>query len=366
MKSLYIKNFKNIRELYLPDLGKVNLIVGRNSVGKSSLLEAISLYLSNGNEEGLKQLLYNRGEVLARIMDEGHEESNKQRYLSLFTDYKEDYSEDFYIEIAEEKDSLQPLKINQVYIAEERVNDIDTPQVRVHMLSREDLATLNSNISVIGQGLRVRSGKITTSLTYARTRMFPQIEKKVKFEYVHTSDFDTDKNAVLFDKIALSPDEKYIIQALQVINPRITRLNYLNVESLRRPENRIPIVTLEGDSQKYRLSSMGDGINRILTIVLAMLNCRDGVLLLDEFETGLHYSVQDELWKMIFMLSEELNIQVFVTSHSTDCVISFARTNIDGKGQLMRLENRKDSIIAIDYADNKELLFAVNNNIEIR
>lgn len=74
MKSLYIKNFKNIRELNLSRLGKVNLIVGKNSVGKSTLLEAISLYLSNGSAEGIKQLLFNRGEELARPIDDGHEE----------------------------------------------------------------------------------------------------------------------------------------------------------------------------------------------------------------------------------------------------------------------------------------------------
>lgn len=366
MKSLYIKNFKNIHELTLPRLGMVNLIVGKNSVGKSTLLEAISLYLSNGSAEGIKQLLHNRGEELASRIDDGHEVFNKQHYLSLFTGYKEDYSEDFYIEIAEYKDDSRSMKISQVYLVEERINDKDSARVRISMLSQKDLAIQGNSSDISGLGLCVRNGDVATAISYARDRLFSPVEKKMKFEYVHTSDFDTERNASLFDKVALSPDEKYIVQALQVINPKITRINYLNADSLRRPENRIPIVTLEGDDKKYRLSAMGDGINRILTIVLAMLNCRDGVLLLDEFETGLHYSVQDELWRMIFMLSEALNIQVFATSHSTDCVNSFARTSVEGQGMLIRLENRKDNIVAVDYADKKELIFAVNNHIEMR
>lgn len=366
MKSLYIKNFKNIRELYLPRLGKVNLIVGKNSVGKSTLLEAISLYLSNGSAESFRQLLYNRGEELLRTIDDGNEESNKLHYLSLFTAYKEDYSEDFYIEIAEGKNDACSLKINQVYLVEERINDKDSTRVRISMLSQNDLGTQGNSSDISGLGLCVRNGDVATAISYARGRVLPAGEKKMKFEYVHTSDFDTERNASLFDKVALSPDEKYIVQALQVINPKITRINYLNADSLRRSESRIPIVTLEGDDKKYRLSAMGDGINRVLTIVLAMLNCRDGVLLLDEFETGLHYSVQDELWKMIFMLSEALNIQVFATTHSTDCVNSFARAGIEGQGILIRLENRKGNIVAVDYADKKELIFAVNNHIEMR
>lgn len=366
MKSLYIKNFKNLRELYLPRLGKVNLIVGKNSVGKSTLLEAISLYLSNGSDEGLKLILNSRGETLARVTNDERENINKQRYLSLFTGHKEDYSENFYIEVSEEKNDSQSLRISQVYLIEEQIHEIDATRVRISMLSKEDMEERKDSLNVYGSGLCVRNGQVSAAVSYARGRMLSQSGKKMKFEYVHTSDFNTEKNAILFDRVSLSPEEKYIIQALQVINPRITRINYLNNDNQRNSEERIPTVTLADDSQRYRLSSMGDGINRVLTIILAMLNCRDGVLLLDEFETGLHYSVQDELWKMIFMLSEELNIQVFATSHSTDCVNSFARTSVEGQGMLIRLENRKGNIVAVDYADKKELMFAVNNHIEMR
>ena len=65
---------------------------------------------------------------------------------------------------------------------------------------------------------------------------------------------------------------------------------------------------------------MGDGINRILTIILAMVNCENGYLLIDEFENGLHYSVQEKLWEIIFYLAKRLNIQVFATTHSNDTI----------------------------------------------
>ena len=50
MKSIYIKNFKNLSELQIDKLSGVNLIVGRNNVGKSTLLEAISTYLAKGSD----------------------------------------------------------------------------------------------------------------------------------------------------------------------------------------------------------------------------------------------------------------------------------------------------------------------------
>ena len=99
---------------------------------------------------------------------------------------------------------------------------------------------------------------------------------------------------------------------------------------------------------------MGDGINRILTIIFAMVNCESGYLLIDEFENGLHYSVQEKLWEIIFHLAERLNIQVFATTHSLDCVEAFAtvlNSEKQGKddGVMIRLENYGGNIEATVY-----------------
>lgn len=112
------------------------------------------------------------------------------------------------------------------------------------------------------------------------------------------------------------------------------------------------------------MSSMGDGINRILTVILALVNCKGGVFLLDEFETGLHYTVQTQLWRVIFMLSEKLNVQVFATSHSHDCINSFIAVNRGG--QIIRLDNRGGEIVAVNYSDDKEMEFIAQNGVEIR
>ena len=111
---------------------------------------------------------------------------------------------------------------------------------------------------------------------------------------------------------------------------------------------------------------MGDGINRILTIILALLNCKNGILLLDEFETGLHYSVQTQLWQIVFMLAEKLDVQVFVTSHSNDCIRGFTKANTNGLGQLIRLTDRSGVIVATTYPNNDDIKFAIENDLEIR
>ncbi|MBQ8875105.1 MAG: AAA family ATPase [Bacteroides sp.] len=371
MKSIYIKNFKNIQELTIPKLARVNLIVGKNSVGKSTLLEALSIYLSKGNEVWLRELLESRGEILVSRQNdkETQEVFNGQSYLSLFTGREENYSKNYAIRIGESSDDNEAVQINQVWIVTEEKQDVFGGGImfRRRAFTTEDLADSTDNtLNIEGKGLEVSYGNNKVIISYRKVA--PRLwDYKTNFQYVHTIDFQTDKNAILFDSIALTPEEKYIIQALQIIHPKITRINFLNVGNVRMGrEPRVPIVTFEGDNNKYLLSAMGDGINRILTIVLAMLNCKGGTLLLDEFETGLHYSVQDELWRIIFMLAEELDIQVFVTTHSNDCVNSFARVNEKDNGMIIRLEERKGSIKAVSYTNNEELKFATMNNIEIR
>ena len=114
---------------------------------------------------------------------------------------------------------------------------------------------------------------------------------------------------------------------------------------------------------------MGDGTNRILTIILALVNADNGYLLIDEFENGLHYSVQEKLWEIVFSLAEKLNVQVFATTHSEDCIDGFEQIlnspNNSLEGKLIRLDNKNGTIKQVEYSA-KELKIANNNNIEIR
>ena len=114
---------------------------------------------------------------------------------------------------------------------------------------------------------------------------------------------------------------------------------------------------------------MGDGINRILTIILALVNADNSFLLIDEFENGLHYTIQEQLWNIIFRLSKKLNVQVFATTHSEDCIEGFTKVlNYPDNGmggKLIRLENNKGKIKQVEY-NSRELQIAYEQNIETR
>jgi AAA15 family ATPase/GTPase len=106
-----------------------------------------------------------------------------------------------------------------------------------------------------------------------------------------------------------------------------------------------------------------------LHIVLSLLNAKDGVLLIDEMENGLHYRIQENLWRIIFEFSTKLNIQVFVTTHSWDVIESFSKISVEHpeEGVLYRLgRSRFDGKLSSYRYSEQALQSATQSEMEVR
>jgi hypothetical protein len=172
--------------------------------------------------------------------------------------------------------------------------------------------------------------------------------------------------AELWDGIALTKLEADVLTALRLIAPGLVDLNFVSTPLSGR--ERIPVVKIADDDEPLPLYSLGDGMLRALGISLALVNAKDGILLIDEFENGLYYSVQPDIWKLIFRVARRLNVQVFATTHSWDCIEAFqkaAQEDSQHEGVLIRLEVKKGRIIPTLY-DERQLGIATREHIEVR
>lgn len=378
MNSIEISNFKNFRHLKIDNLGAVNLIVGKNNAGKSSLLEAISILASGGNIGWIKNLLELRGMPTRYPFDTQEVDSKEQEnFRTLYHGYDcNNFKTDPIKITATDTSTLLPLE-NTVEIKLIEVVDIVdvgengteiTRRVPKEYLDEDAIISSNPQPALL---ITFNDSLRTMYVLGQNSRRYYIIDKNTPFEYVRTAEFTGEKNPDLFDRIALTSLEPELIKALHIIDNRIEAINFLKdirPASLGRNEdNRVPFVVLSGKSDKYRLSTMGDGINRVLTIILSLLNSRGGILMIDEFENGLHYSVQRELWGLISDLARKLDVQVFATTHSNDCIKSFLHaTGESGKSRLIRLEKRDSGEIAVVYDEPDELDYIANNDVEIR
>jgi AAA15 family ATPase/GTPase len=364
LDSLDIKNYRNLKEIKINSLKRVNLITGKNNTGKSTILEALAIYATKGRSDLIHKLLEERGEISKqKDTNKLPTEVNIQVFASLFTDRNVGFDISDAISIG---DSEKKRKISLRF-----VQYIDEIQIDEHgnttrkMIFPTKSATNYIGNYKIGFEVKMRDGSHVLPLDEDRPRMIYGFKEFDTVQFIRTRNVDRDINGNLFDKIALTDKEQYLIEALKIIEPQTERIAFIG-ETLRE---RSAVIKLSNSQKILPLQSMGDGINRILTIILALINADNGFLLIDEFENGLHHSVQEKLWDIIFKLSQKLNVQVFVTTHSEDCIRGFesilnSPTNeMDGK--LIRLDNKNGKIEQVEF-DARELKIANEQDIDIR
>jgi ABC-type branched-subunit amino acid transport system ATPase component len=170
----------------------------------------------------------------------------------------------------------------------------------------------------------------------------------------------------LWDGIALTNLKEEVLSALRLIVPGLVDLDF--VSATLSNNERMPVVKIAGNEESLPLDSLGEGMLRALGISLALVNAKDGLLLIDEFENGLYYTVQPEIWQFIFRVARNLNVQVFATTHSWDCIQAFQKASSSGyqaDGLLIRLESLHDDIVATLF-DEGTLGIATREHIEVR
>jgi len=96
------------------------------------------------------------------------------------------------------------------------------------------------------------------------------------------------------------------------------------------------------------LSQFGQGIKTFINIVSSMLLLENDFIFIDEVENGIHYSHLDRLWEIIITISKQQNVQVFATTHSKECIESYARV-------ANRLEDEEIAFIELGRNKKNEL-----------
>ena len=114
----------------------------------------------------------------------------------------------------------------------------------------------------------------------------------------------------------ISPDVEDVALRTVDVFPRFVSSRYI-------PDSRVPYVKIGSFAAAVSLRALGDGVNRVFGIVLALVRAKDGLLLVDEMENGIHYSVQPDLWRMVFEMATRLNVRIFATTHNYDCIKAF-------------------------------------------
>lgn len=358
LESLEIHNFRGFRHFKMEPLARINLIVGKNNAGKTSLLEALQLYARRGSPFLALQLLQERDELPPSIaQSRQNPEEIGESILGikhLFYNRPDITDEHDAIQIGPVGSKSDTLSLS---IGGWSSDFTDFEIDRILELSSLTLITQFGSDSRNHPLHRYVNRKVTVKV------------KKAPYIFISESGFENPYLAELWDEVTLTPLEKDVINALRIVEPNVERLNFVNHPNTR---DRIPKVKIAGQNEPVPLRSMGQGIKRVLGIILAVANTKDKMLLIDEIDSGLHYSVLSDVWNLIFEVAARLNVQLFATTHSWDCIEAFQvaiAQHEEVDGVLFSLRNKKGKpgeVVAI-RSDKQDLDAIVSYpTIEVR
>ena len=338
-------------------VGRVNLVVGRNNAGKSTLLEAVRLWASRGSAAVIRHILTAHDELRTRRPVEPSDDPFSG-VLSLF------YGRDVRSPLDQEIHIESPLSPASRLVIQPAFR---TPDGEIYRLP---FSNVDGVLTDVKPGITVAFGDrerfVPIDFFSARTSVFNvRDEDVVPTAVVQPNGVSSFHIGELWDEIALTELEERVTEALRLIAPEIDRLSVLG----NRPGARIAMVKLLYAKAPVPLRSLGDGVNRLLGIALSLASARNGIALLDEFENGIHYSVQTKVWDLIFSMARLLNIQVFATTHSWDCIDAFqhaAARDSHEEAALIRLDALHDGDVRATIFDERELSVVAREQIEVR
>ncbi len=172
-----------------------------------------------------------------------------------------------------------------------------------------------------------------------------------------------------FNQIVLTPDEELVNEAIKIIEPTVKRIAAIGMGGTKDRSVYSNFFVLRSDiNQRVPLGNMGEGMSRMLGLALGLVNAKGGILLVDDIDTGLHFSTMVGMWKMIWETAKRLNIQVFATTHNSDCWTSLAEIarSQDAAEQgitIHRIEKGKDRSIVFN---DRKIVIAADQEIEVR
>ena len=364
LPSLSIEGFRGIKELSIERLGRVTLLAGKNSVGKTTVLDAVQVYAARGHYEVLSDLLESRQEIYATT------ESGKRMRVA-------DFVALFY--------GRDVLRLASILIGPQSVTD----QLRIKKASPGDIhrqmgypindyqgfkVVIQDTELVLPWLIPIQGSAAARTVEHYNNSAYRYIEDlfrearlppRIRCGSLGPELLSNQEFVRYWEAIALTDDEDRAVQALRLIFG--SALERVAVLGNNQGSSRRVVVKLRGQARPVPLKSLGDGALHLAGTALALASSRDGFLLIDEAENGIHHSMQPDFWSMVFKTAQANNVQVIATTHSFDCVRGFAQTSVEYEeieGVLVRIERKNEEMWAVEYSE-RNLKAAAKQSIGI-
>lgn len=364
-KSFTVRNFRCFTDLKIEALERINLIAGKNDVGKTALLEAFWLHHGANVPDLARRVNAFRGL---------NEIDMNEPFLELFTDF----DPDSVIEMRAHGIWSEKSRTLRIYRQEPQAVEIPVGEpagLEQTAPDRTSLSVRRSRYQIILEYID-ENDKVFKSWGWPLERQIApgmvelgllrheeSIGKRPIGIFLPARHRPSGKEDIdRFSYIELTQRQEDIIRILREVDPRVKRLSVIVISG-------VPIIHADiGTNRLVPVPLIGDGMCRLLSIALAIANAQDGILLVDEIENGLYYGVMVDVWKAIAAFTRQFNVQLFATTHSEECIRSAHQAFTEDSKydfHLHRLERIENTIRAVTY-EKETLGAALEAGLEVR
>src|SRR5436189_1351522 len=288
--KVHLENFKGFEQLDLRDISRITLIGGRNNVGKTSLLESIFLFYDIGDPGIFARLLNWRG------MDAVSTDAN-----TLIAPIFRDFNMEHRIKVAL-RDSIYDceMELSFDFANMQKSINVDLSSGATPSVISQDKADQFLLVSyavdityrigafkeqrvrlVIKQGLN----NLTIQFEPGPSSGFPELMMKGAAFFGLKTKADPGEDAIRFGQLDVEKSNKQILDFLRLIEP-----NLIELSSVAFPQKSVIHADI-GISHKIPVPYMGDAVSRLISIILAVATIKKGIILIDEIDAGIHYSI---------------------------------------------------------------------------
>ena len=293
LKRLNVEQYRGINKLYIDDLSQINVFVGENNSGKTSILEAIKIFSDPKNIGQLVALAFQRSSASL----EKRRKKLVELILSIFQQGKDDDHESYSIKM-----SAEVYEHKYAYEADGTVGELTT-----YAGEEKTILDLAVGISVDGKKMDYTRDRIINDADYS----FETKERRLFQSLYLPSSASLYKSCVLFlSQYILKEGTNDVIRVLQSFDSNIEDINIVGDD----------IYLYNSVSGSMPLFTYGSGLQKAVLLASVILYCQNGTLLIDEIENAIHVSAFEDVFSWFINSCMKYNVQAFITTHSLEAV----------------------------------------------
>ena len=304
LKSVEIKRYRGLRDLKLDDLGRVNLLVGANNGGKSSVLEAVVLALRP----------FDPGQWISTAMLRDATAPMVESIWGMFPTAQ-----------AFRETEVDDLKAEDIDV--KILSDAGTRRLRVHATPTLELVTdpqggypfdaMSASVSV-GVNLSTEGGGALAHSMVFRSRQQVPVGRDPgarRAFLLNPSSHRSTQQVVA--SLAAAVDGGYKARSVELLRSFDTEIQDVHLSSAFGRET----IRIEHKTRGVvDVSTFGEGVRRALSLALSLPRAFEGAMLIDEVEASMHTRMLVRTMNWLKTHANGYNVQLFLTTHSLETV----------------------------------------------